>query len=270
MVCVALEARREGVECDKDDNAHKTGLRFAPGNELQKTQCSNYKQFVDTDSECVLRDGKLTRSNLELLSIYGDILPKRRPSDNLATAESRPRQTGPVAVSDGDGSEPYTSDSDYDAEDEPSESVQDDESDDEYLAIPEPSTWLATHSLDSELQVQPSGTIQVHSMRDAELHFAGPIDKKGGAKDKTGKLRGTYLVGEISQREAERRRAAARKQQEESMADSGQNGWSLNTLLFGNCRVLLRGRINTKLPAKVFWKNFGNKLVSGERRNGVG
>ena len=53
-------------------------------------------------------------------------------------------------------------------------------------------------------------------MRDAELHFAGPIDKKGGAKDKTGKLRGAYLVGGISQREAERRRAAARKQQEES------------------------------------------------------
>ncbi|KAJ7923169.1 hypothetical protein B0H13DRAFT_2316699 [Mycena leptocephala] len=97
----------------------------------------------------------------------------------------------------------HTSDSDYDAEDEPSKSELDDESDDEYLAIPEPSTWLATHSLDSELQVQPPGTIQVHSMRDAELHFAGPINKKGGAKDKTGKLRGAYLVGGISQREAE-------------------------------------------------------------------
>ncbi|KAJ7913130.1 hypothetical protein B0H13DRAFT_2326659 [Mycena leptocephala] len=33
---------------------------------------------------------------------------------------------------------------------EPSESELDDESDDEYLAIPEPSTWLASHSLDSE------------------------------------------------------------------------------------------------------------------------
>ncbi|KAJ7778854.1 hypothetical protein DFH07DRAFT_766053 [Mycena maculata] len=90
-----------------------------------------------------------------------------------------------------------TSDSDYDAEDEPSESELDNESDDEYLTIPEPSTWLATLSLASE--VQPGGTIQ-----------------KGGAKDKTGKLCGAYLVGGISQREAERRQAAAWKQQDES------------------------------------------------------
>ncbi|KAJ7444258.1 hypothetical protein B0H11DRAFT_1931195 [Mycena galericulata] len=90
---------------------------------------------------------------------------------------------------------------DYDAEYEPSESELDDESDDEYLAMPEPATWHATLSAN----LQPSATIQVHSMRDADLHFDGPIDKKGGAKDKTGRLRGAYLVGGISQREAERR-----------------------------------------------------------------
>ncbi|KAJ7725220.1 hypothetical protein DFH07DRAFT_783054 [Mycena maculata] len=113
-----------------------------------------------------------------------------------------------------------TSDSDYDAEDEPSESELDNESDDEYLTIPEPSTWLATLSLASE--VQPGGTIQVHSMI-----------KQGSC---VGHI---LLVGYRKGRQNDDKRQHGSSKTNQ-MADSGQNGWSLNIMLFGNFRVLLR------------------------------
>ncbi|EIW84566.1 hypothetical protein CONPUDRAFT_151582 [Coniophora puteana RWD-64-598 SS2] len=123
-----------------------------------------------------------------------------------------------------------SSDWDLEADDEHedpgyiSDSQSDSGSDDEYASIPSPSTWISAATKAKALEVLEHSRISVTvgSMRGAELKFDGPIDKPGGARDKTGKARGPYGVGGLSARRARELRKAARDKKESGELDEGR------------------------------------------------
>lgn len=80
-------------------------------------------------------------------------------------------------------------------------------SDDEWAGVKCPSTWDERAQERQERKTRTLTALQIVLMRKAECYLDGPIDRAGGAKDKTGKKRGCYNIGGISERTAREKRA---------------------------------------------------------------
>lgn len=83
------------------------------------------------------------------------------------------------------------------------ESDSSSDSEKEWNTIPKPQTWDERKLLKLEKKQK---IVWLASMKSVEHLLDGSIDKRGGAKDKTGKKRGPYGIGGISERTAQRKR----------------------------------------------------------------
>ncbi len=134
------------------------------------------------------------------------VMPRPKGPKRDASGRFRPTITAACPPND----ESNDSDSNFDmlldsdcAHDADTEgSDYEDDSDDEWNAIgkvlPHDERW-------KERKVVPLAEI-----KRIEYQLDGPVDKQGGAKDKTGKKRGPYNVGGMSDRNAHRKRAKIR------------------------------------------------------------
>lgn len=107
-------------------------------------------------------------------------------------------------------------DLDYETSDE---SVSSSDSEKEWSAIPKPQTWDERRLQKLEKQQK---IVRVASMKSAEHLLDGPVDKRGGARDKTGKKRGPYGIGGMSDRTAQRKQQKIQESHAAGMSNASE------------------------------------------------
>jgi hypothetical protein len=125
----------------------------------------------------------------------------------------------------------------------------------EWNTIPKPQTWdeQKLQKLEKKQKI-----VQAASMKSAEHLLDGAVDKRGGAKDKTGKKRGPYGIRRMSDRTAQRKRQKIQKSHAAAMskATKVKIQCQLDAVTARTKNSGLKQRMLTSLPEQTWspWK----------------